>query len=97
MFNFSAFEFINNYLSLMIIAFAKTNLPAFELGYCIILQERGSEMRKYAYCYEELSSQLIIYGIVSFVSIIAFVNFIVTTHLVFTQVILSIFKTEEIR
>lgn len=97
MFNFSAFEFINNYLSLMIVAFAKSSLPNLELGDCISEQERGFEVRKYAYCYEELSSQLIIYGVVSFASVIVLVNFIVTTLLVFTQVILSMFKTEEIR
>jgi len=52
------------------------NLENLELGGCTIEFERGSEVRNYAYCYSEMSSQLIIYGVVSFVAIIALVKLI---------------------
>ena len=50
------------------------NLDGNELGGCFIDLDRGQEVRKYSYCYSELSSQLIIYGVVSFASIVALVS-----------------------
>ena len=65
---------MNNYLSLLLIAFIKMNLDGNQLGGCFIDLDRGQEVRKYAYCFSELSSQLIIYGVVSFAAIVALVK-----------------------